>query len=140
MSLNYDLGEIPDYKNLCWLPDEVDEDGKETFSINPVTRALTFHAMSIGMREITKKNWKEFFIRVAALEAVEGAFLHGFDEEEKKSFPRPITKEDVVNHIGLATNVTTRNASEFHKILAKNLYVSEELADRIVQLIKTKLD
>ena len=139
MSLNYDLGEIQDYKNLCYLPDEVDEDGKETFSINPVTRALTFHAMSIGMREITKKNWKEFFIRVAAYEAVEGASLHK-PGASYPAIPRPITKEDVVNHIGLATNVTTRNASEFHKILAKNLYVSEELADRIVQLIKTKLD
>ena len=143
MSLNYDLGEIQDYKNLCYLPDEVDEDGKETFSINPVTRALTFHAMSIGMREITKKNWKEFFIRVAALEAVEGASLHKSGASypgEMPTIPRPITKEDVVNHIGLATNVTTRHASEFHKILAKNLYDSEELADRIVQLIKTKLD
>ena len=137
MSLNYDLGEIQDYKNLCYLPDEVDEDGKETFSINPVTRALTFLSISIGMREITKKNWKEFFIRVAAYEAVEGASLHGFDEEEKKSFPRPITKEDVVNHIGLATNVTTRNANEFLKNLAENLYLSEELK---IRLCFTKLD
>ena len=81
MSLNYDLGKIQNFKDLCWLPNEVGEDGKQTFSLNPVTRALTFHAMGIGMGSITKKNWKEFFIRVAAVEAVEGASLHGFDEE-----------------------------------------------------------
>ena len=133
MSLNYDLGEIKNYDDLCWLPDEVGEDGKKTFSLNPVTRALTFHAMSIGMGEITKKNWKEFFIRVAAYEAVEGVSLHGFDEEGKKQFPRPITKEDVVNHIGLATNVFPKiSANEFQKRLAKNLFISDEL--------KTKLD
>jgi len=132
MSLNYDLGEIKNFEDLCWLPDEVGEDGKKTFSINPVTRALTFHAMSIGMGSITKKNWKEFFIRVAAYEAVEGASLHGFDEEEKKPLPRPITQEDVVNHIGLATNVSKISANEFHKRLAKNLFISDEL--------KTKLD
>ena len=136
MSLNYDLGEIQDYKNLCYLPDEVDEDGKETFSINPVTRALTFLSISIGMREITKKNWQEFFIRVAPYEAVEGASLHK-PGASYPAIPRPITKEDVVNHIGLATNVTTRNANEFLKNLAENLYLSEELK---IRLCFTKLD
>lgn len=131
MSLNYDLTEIKNYDDLCWLPDEVDEDGKKTFSINPVTHALTFLSMSIGMGEITKKNWKEFFIRVAAYEAVEGASLHK-PGASYPAIPRPITKEDVVNHIGLATNVSDISANEFHKRLAKNLFISDEL--------KTKLD
>ena len=131
MSLNYDLGEIKNYDDLCWLPDEVGEDGKKTFSLNPVTRALTFHSSSIGMGEITKKNWKEFFIRVAAYEAVEGASLHKTGASYP-AIPRPITKEDVVNHIGLATNVSKISANEFHKRLAKNLFISDEL--------KTKLD
>ena len=131
MSLNYDLGEIKNYDDLCWLPDEVGEDGKKTFSLNPVTRALTFHSSSIGMGEITKKNWKEFFIRVALYEAVEGASLHKTGASYP-AIPRPITKEDVVNHIGLATNVSDISANEFHKRLAKNLFISDEL--------KTKLD
>ena len=131
MSLNYDLGEIKNFEDLCWLPDEVGEDGKKTFSLNPVTRALTFHSSSIGMGEITKKNWKEFFIRVAAYEAVEGVSLHKTGASYP-AIPRPITKEDVVNHIGLATNVSDISANEFHKRLAKNLFISDEL--------KTKLD
>lgn len=114
MSLDCDLTKIKDYETLCWRQPEpgeieandhtmfgrmVTEDGRIQ---NPVTHALIFGCMSIGIGEITEQNYEEWFIRYRSL-----SFLY-------PDHPDPITLEDVKAHIGLTTNVfPKRSKREF---------------------------
>ena len=61
MSLNYDLcGVKADYKDdAVW----------------PITSALIWGTMSVGLNAITEKNWEEFYARCHAIETINGAWL-----------------------------------------------------------------
>ena len=96
MSLNYDLrGVKADYK---------DDD------VWPITSALIWGTMSVGLNAITEKNWEQFYIRCHAIETINGAWL--LDRDRKG---RPITAEDVKSHVGLHTNAIIRTKSQFQK-------------------------
>jgi len=96
MSLNYDLrGVKADYKDD---------------SVWPITNALIWGTMWIGLNNITEKNWEQFYIRCHAIETINGAWL--LDNNLKG---RPITAEDVKSHVGLHTNASTRTKAQFQK-------------------------
>ena len=97
MSLDWYVEEIENFEELVWLPND---DG-ETFHLNPVTNTLIWMTISVGMNEITKKNWPVFYGRVAALEGYGGS--------------TGITAKDVEAHIGLGTNASEMTAAAFEK-------------------------
>ena len=107
MSLDWNVEEIENFKGLVWLPND---DG-ETFHINPVTNTLIWMTTSVGMNEITKKNWPVFYGRVAALEGYGGAWSWSYKDSEMVF----ITAEDVKAHIGLGTNASKMTAAAFEK-------------------------
>jgi hypothetical protein len=82
MSLDYDLGKINNYKELCY------KDGFMT----PRTQQIIFGCISTGIGEITEKNYIEWFMRYSMW-----CGLHSFDNSP--------TLDDVRAHIGLRTNV-----------------------------------
>ena len=95
MSLNFNLTKIKNSKTVCYRPVE---DGD--YEMHPVTHAIIFATMAIGMGEITEKNHEEFFDRISKWEKVGGAFL-----QDGNGKPRKLTIEDIEKHIGLTTNV-----------------------------------
>ena len=97
MSLDWYVEEIENFEELVWLPND---DG-ETFHLNPVTNTLIWMTISVGMNEITKKNWPVFYGRVAALEGYGGA--------------TGITAKAVEAPIGLGTNASEMTAAAFEK-------------------------
>lgn len=101
MSLNYDLSKIKDSDTVCWTPDPDRPDKK---IMNPVTQALIFGAMAIGIGEITPRTAAEFWQRVAIEEKVNGAWLKQVDDNDNRT-DRPLTPADIYAHLGLVTNV-----------------------------------
>lgn len=111
MSLNFDLDRIEHYESLCWI--ETDNGPR----INPVTEALIFHTMHIGMNAITKANAVEFTDRVTKFERAVGPSLTRWDETTAKPVGCPITAEDVLAHRGLHTNASVLARTAFNKAL-----------------------
>ena len=106
MSLDWYVEEIENFEELVWLPND---DG-ETFHLNPVTNTLIWMTISVGMNEITKKNWPVFYGRVAALEGYGGAWSYKDGEGMVL-----ITAKDVEAHIGLGTNASEMTAAAFEE-------------------------
>lgn len=91
MSLDWDYGNCP--KDV-WRRKEFDESYYGW--LKPVAYTLIWNCMSIGIGEITEKNWKEVAFRTHLLEGLRGNYLY-----ERG----PITNEEIKAHIGLHTNV-----------------------------------
>lgn len=86
----------------------------------PVTQAIIFLTMSIGMGEITATNVFDFAVRVHAAEAVMGPWVHTMSEGA--AVPRPITVADIRARIGLKTNVFPKwSDAKFRKALADRI-------------------
>ena len=100
MALNYYFDKIDDYENVVWIKTgEKNEDGTDEATMNPVTQALIFATLTVGLGEITDKNVAEFAARFRVIEKIDGAYVH------KKGEPHYITDEEFIAHIGLRTNV-----------------------------------
>ena len=74
--------------------------------------------MTIGMHEITDKNWEQFYNRVYAWERIVGCSL--YKGNTKTLIPYYITKDDIKRMIGLRTNASTMTSTQFKKHLWYN--------------------
>ena len=127
MSLQWDLTKIENHKDLCWLENK-DPNKKEgdNFYLNPVTEALIHLSMFTGINRITEKNYKELALRLVELEIIGIAWLpQETDTESTSHLPNNLKrnprKDEVKSHIGLSTNVTSRDnrkwGSELKRII-----------------------
>ena len=98
MSLDWRLDEIENHEKACWEEFEINEGGDTAFRLYPVTEALIWATMVVGMNRITEKNYEKFFARYC------------LSQMETK-----ITLKDVKNHIGLRTNASTMSDTQFFK-------------------------
>jgi len=127
MPLTWDTGEILNYEEVCWPVAEEDipahgiEAGKQYLS--PVTNALIWHSLNTGIGKITEDSAAEVYARIALVEKLYGASLWNSDG------PRPITRDDVLKHVGLVTNATFQQESRtsFLKRHA-DYFLTEEVA------------
>lgn len=120
MPLIWNLEEINDYKKLCWEETkEKGEDGENLFKLKPKTEVLTWFSLIGGLPNITKKNWKEFYIRISLWEKTNGAFCALVDEDGNR-VEDPFTMEDIYSHIGFSTNSGTLSKTEFLSKLYKS--------------------
>jgi len=108
MSLDWNLTKIQDYQSACWVGEGEDK------RLNPVTEALIFSCILVGIGEITKQNAQEWYVRVHACEHASGAVLRTVE-----GGARFITPADVQAHIGLSTNVFPKVTDA---VFAKNLW------------------
>jgi len=104
MSLNWDLTNVKDYEKLCYIElDEINEEtGKPYCQLQPLTNALIWAGIPVGLNGITEDNYVEWWHRLAALQSWHGAYLMDADGNDKV-----ITLADVKAHIGLDVNVGT---------------------------------
>lgn len=143
MSLNFELGKIKDWKTVTRVVAEHDAPGQYKAGdeiMNPLTNTLIWATIGIGMGEITEENVHEFYARLRIQEAINGAYqrkaVEGGGWEDK-----PITLDEVKQHIGLTTNVfPKRSHSEFLKQvvseLARNDGVKVEWTDDYQKLVQ----
>jgi hypothetical protein len=130
MSLNFDLTAIPletrtivadhDKPNPFYQagkskPENEFEYRKGDRLMSPITNALIWGTMFVDMGAITEENVDEFFARTAVHEKLSGAYLSETNNETGETKPRPITLQDVRDHIGLKTNVSTLTRAKWMK-------------------------
>jgi len=84
----------------------------------PITNALIWATMSVGIRDITEKTVPEFYARLSVWEKIVGPLLWGKDEETGRLEERCIEVADLVKRIGLHTNASSMTRAEWRKNLA----------------------
>jgi len=117
MSLNWDITKIEDSDEYCWVDVEgaFDDDGEQQQRLAYLTEAIILSMMTVGIPEITEKNWEEYYTRVHAMESVNGALLRHKNTETGEVSDRPLTPEDIEKHIGLKTNACLYTKAKFWK-------------------------
>ena len=113
MALNWDLTKTYDHEELC---------NEEHW---PVTHALIWMAMAVGLGTITEKNWKQFYARARFCEILNGTALRT-QSEDGKLVDRPLTPQDVHKRIGLWTNVSTDSHAQFMRRQTKFWFSDRE--------------
>lgn len=119
MSLDYNLTKIKDYMTVCYEIDtnpEADgfeglisrtrftEDGVQ-YVMKWTTHLLIFATMSLGLGTITAANVDKVWCRMYTYERMFGAFRLKRTEDGKQE-PHYYTYDEIVQHIGLITNVS----------------------------------
>jgi len=151
MALSYDLTKIKNTDINCWnfiLPEQLQKEEQERkelkkkgiinvgmFSperqtcedgqireMNNQTSMLIFAlGLSVGINEITKKNYKQVYFRIALMEKLNGAFLYRVYTKEvggrtitsRKGFK--FTLNAIKRNIGLKTNGSQFSKTDFLK-------------------------
>ncbi len=116
MSLTYELKDIKNFQALCFKDDPEDS---EQQLMQRTTYNLIWLSMPCGYGEITKKNAKLVFQRINLYERTFGAW--GRNRVDGKTVDVFITYKDVLNHIGLTTNVITESEAVFKKTIINRL-------------------
>ena len=99
MPLNWNINKIEDWENYCFEPDP--ENPKQE-KMTTLTRVMLHMTMPVGMHEITKKNYREFYTRMLLLELDTSWYKRDEDGNQVG-----IQLEDVKRHIGLGTNASS---------------------------------
>lgn len=121
MSLDWSVKNVKDYETRCWITLEEDwpsrllKAGDEV--VNPVTETLVWMTVTTGIPEITEATAAEFYARARIIEATYGAMLTE-RRADGEIVDKPISAEDVYNHIGLYTNASKMTKAAF----TKNIY------------------
>ena len=96
MPLTWDLSGIKDYEALCFVDAGVDDKGEKLTRLHPVTNAIIWATMNMGLR-LTEKNLPDFLARMRLAQKLIGPMGPG---------GVAITDEQVRAHVGLYTNVS----------------------------------
>lgn len=107
MSLNWNVEQIENYESVCWVGEGDDR------HMNPVTHALIFATLSVGLGSITDSNAAEFYARLNIVEKLQGPFVVMGGEGVS------ITPQEVKAHIGLTCNVGNETRAQW----ARRLFV-----------------
>lgn len=99
MSLTWDVSRCEDYRSLT------------TDAEAPITEALIFATMAIGMGELTETNFDKFATRLNVWAEVAGPLVTEATDDGLR--PVPITVADLRRRIGLRTNVSTMTDARF---------------------------
>lgn len=102
MSLDLNVENVKDWKTKCKLPND---------DFTPLVTAITFLTMVIGLREITEKNYKDFYARIFMWERLAKPFLQKIGPNHVED--QPITLADVQSLIGLKTNASTTSWTQY---------------------------
>ena len=111
MPLNYDYSKIKKSTKV-WEPDGTfDDDGNEMGDMTQVLNTLIWTTLSVGIRDITEKNWKDFYTRMKII----GRDRSLLRKDKNGGYTVPISAQEVKDHIGLMTNATPLTKLQFLK-------------------------
>lgn len=115
MSLDFSVERMKNYNVLTTIvyPREHPQQEAER-KWHPVTNALIFGTMAIGMNTITEANWQEFYNRLNMWERCVRPQLSRGDipVKDQRNFITPL---EVYMHIGLHTNASNKTKNQFLK-------------------------
>jgi len=115
MALNYDLKDIKNYKLKVFRTVTKGEQGyeedKKTYTMRRIPKQIVFFTMSVGISDITEKNYEQFYNRLHLLEISNGTQY----VTHKTHRPMYTKLADVKKMIGLSTNASRKTTSRFLK-------------------------
>lgn len=123
MSLDYSLGNIPNFKTRCW--EDVPKEQRDRAAgigkrrMNTDTEALIWGSMLIDLGSIRKNNIEEWCFRIDVLKKCGFSWMEQFDDDEIVPFYP--TREAVEEHIGLSTNVSTMTRAKWMNKIKRRL-------------------
>lgn len=117
MSLDFSVERMANYKVLTTLEYDCDSMGHVS-RWHPITDALVWSTMYIGINHITEENWEEFYQRLHLWEKTFETRLSY--NSQPAGHKRYITRLEVFMHIGLYTNATQLSESKFLKNMFEN--------------------
>lgn len=109
MSLDWNIKEVADYDNVCFVGD-----GDER-RLSAITESLIWRTMVVGLNEISEANFREFAYRLNFYERLFGETIM---EEGKKRF---ITLAEMRAHIGLRTNANRLTRAQWMKNIKNSI-------------------
>jgi len=127
VSLNWTLDQIADWETVCYMEAPCDIPSqfvaKGDRMLNPLTNALIWATMGVGLPGITRENAAEFWARLRFIERLDGAHLIRAEVDGKRpeGYAAFITPEEVVAHIGLTANVTRESRTQWLKRFSNDL-------------------
>lgn len=132
MSLNYNYASVPEHFTVSPFDKE---------RIHPVTNYLIWSSLLTGIGSITKSNVDEVFRRVAIIQKLNGSEISYCDSLSGDWVEIYLTKQDIVNHIGLWTNASALTPAQFdRKIIemvsrdAVSSYTDDSAHDRVQEM------
>lgn len=100
--------------SLNWNLEDVKADW-ESDDVWPITNALIWGTMSVGMHSIDEVDWREFYTRAYIIQTIHGGWII---ENGKTRF---VTPQEVKDHIGLHTNATSMTNAKFKASIERRL-------------------
>lgn len=120
MSLDWSIERVQDFESRCWRPSPMAEDkSKNRVVLEVDTEALVWAAMMIDVGSIRRTNIDEWHFRIEYLKRLEIEWHSIWDG--KKSIPTYPTYDQIADHIGLSTNVSTVARQKWIKRIARGL-------------------
>ena len=113
MSLDFDFTKVEERLGPDWyavVTTSPQTRGAESEKWHPITDRLIWKTLDIGMGSITEENVDEFWFRLRLIQQLDGPDLEYGDG---KSYW--ITKQDVLNHIGMKTNASNESRAAWVK-------------------------
>lgn len=112
MALTWDISEVKDFENVCFMEAPADEPmagiTKGDRVMNPVTNALIWATIGVDLPGITEEDAAEFYARLRFTEEISGPYLIRAEVDGVRPSGRDafITIEEVLAHVGLKANVS----------------------------------
>lgn len=128
MPLNWNVEKVEDYEDLK-VPATCEITGEPIKVMDSVTRYLIECTVAIGMGEITKKNYVDFYVRLKM-----GGWADNIGIKTNDGKERPLKLSDVERRIGLGCNVSFDSKATF----LNNLYSKYEHQARGLPAIKLR--
>tara|TARA_R110002020_G_scaffold56750_1_gene156736 strand:+ start:301 stop:693 length:393 start_codon:yes stop_codon:yes gene_type:complete len=123
MALTWDLRQIKDSDNLCYINKSENEPQGE---MSAITNTLIWSTMFVGFSKITDKNYKQFHKRLIELELASGGGLLVADDGHS----RQPTIHEVKSHVGLSTNASVQSNSQWSRNIAR---IIQETAEKRIK-------
>lgn len=140
MSLNWNLTKVENHETKCFKIATYDDAWrgikKGERVLNDVTYTLIFGTIAAGLRGITAANADKFWARISAYEKLYGAFIRGTNDKGEP-VDEPLTYQDILDHIGLSTNVSDETDAKWAKRIITDNYIRETIY-RARQSVKDK--
>jgi len=122
MALNWDIGTIKDWKNVC------QHEVKGEWCMTAATSQLLHLTMIVGINKITEKNVDKFCLRLRMYETVCGMSLYYTNDDgtHRNALPDSLIRK----HIGLHTNASTTTDVQFKSYMFDLLKREAKAASR----------
>lgn len=129
MALTWDLTDVANSDEICWVEATQDDPNHGIVAgekyMSPVTNALIWATIGVDLPGITAENCGEFFARLRFNERMDGPMLIRAVDPETGKRPEGsaafITEEEVLNHIGLRCNVSSKTRAQWLKRFTHDL-------------------